>query len=160
MTSISALLCLTSLWRNLAHSSLQSCFSSLIIQLCTALLRFCHSFTIRLRSGLCLVDFLLCLESRSCYMIQAWSVKQMASCIPYSVAARCPGPVAVKQTQINKPSSAVLTVGMQCLCWCAASVFPQTRCYGLWPNISTSVLSLHRTLAHLCIMCMNIPRTN
>ena len=144
------------------------------IGLCTALLRSHHSILVSLRSGLWLnhcntlilfffrhsvVDLLLCLGSLSC-----WWASFSFSCrtdgltfdsrilwypeefMVDSMTARCPGPVAAEQAQMISPPPPCLTVGMRCLCWYAAFGFLQTCCCALWPNISTLVWSVQRTL--------------
>ena len=63
-----------------------------------------------------------------------------------SMTARCPDPVAAEQAQIISPPPPCLTVGMRCLCWYAVFGFLQTCCCALWPNISTLVWSVQRTL--------------
>jgi len=60
-----------------------------------------------------------------------------------SMTARCPGPVVAKQAWIISPPPLYLIVGMRCLCWYAEFGFLQT-CF--WPNISTIVSSVQRTL--------------
>lgn len=117
----------------LTHSFLQCCFSSLRfvgIRL-FALLRFCHSISVRVRSGLWLghcntlillffshsvADLLLWLQSLSYCMTQfGWSFICPTAGLTYDltillytevfmvglVIARCPSPVAAKQTHIT-----------------------------------------------------------
>jgi len=63
-----------------------------------------------------------------------------------SMTARCPDPVVVKQAQIISPPPPYLTVGTRCLCQHAVFGFLQTCCCALWPNISSLVWSVQRTL--------------
>ena len=159
------------LWRNVCPPF----FTMLLhfFKVCTSLLRSSHTVPIRLRSGLWLehcnqlilfffrhsvVDLLLCLGSLSCCITQfqprfSCSIDGL-TCDSWiiwytevSMTARCPGPVAAKQTQIISPPPLCLTVGMRC---CAEMLcLVSTRCGAVHHDQisgNTSVSSVQRTL--------------